>query len=328
MKEINKIFEKKMDNDSFDKLLNELNKLQIKFIVNSIYEKIDFIDILSMYLYTLKNINFDLNKIKDKLQEYILSIFTNKFDKYIYQIKEEINKINDYTYYYIGFKLNRNISYFHLSRKNIKLYLENYGVVYNYTPYILDDDKINFFMINFAKNKDIDLNYILKILLENDEAILSYSIFQNDDMYNIKYFYDRNYTTDNDIINLKKVVKDSYMNGLEHNKIIIYENLIETYINLSTNILYTNIKRISDKNLLIIAEKHINSKNIKLFFPNGINIKNISKIKYELEEILYDKNISAVFYTDIDFYGLQLLKFLEYKYNIKSSKYKLKNKLD
>lgn len=320
MKEINlilKILNKnKLTYLDFLEIMNYLNDVQIDKIVSSDYTKLEYIENLKLLITRIYMSNYNISSYLDSLRKYI----SNILEKEKLDISSEIKKLDKYVYYFISFKFNNKIPYYYLSRKNIKLYLENFGKVYNYVPYILDDDRYDYFLINFAmeKNETFNLEKLLFDLKNSDDVIKSYEYFSSDGLYNIKYLY-KNKIKDEDIIN---DIKTNYMCNCEYKKIKIFESLVESYVEIKDSInLYKNIKEIKDENLLAIYEKHINNKDVKIFLVNGINKENIEKIKREIEIVFFDKNISSIFYKHSDFYGEQFLIYLKNKYNIHSSKY-------
>lgn len=320
MKEINAILKilnkNKLTYLDFLEIMNYLNDVQIDKIVSSDYTKLEYIENLKLLITRIYMSNYNISSYLDSLRKYI----SNILEKEKLDISSEIKKLDKYVYYFISFKFNNKIPYYYLSRKNIKLYLENFGKVYNYVPYILDDDRYDYFLINFAmeKNETYNLDKLLHDLKISDNVIKSYEYFSSDGLYNIKYLY-KNKIKDEDIIN---DIKTNYMCNCEYKKIKVFESLVESYVEIKDVInLYKNIKEIKDENLLAIYEKHINNKDVKIFLVNGINKENIEKIKREIEIVFFDKNISSIFYKHSDFYGEQFLIYLKNKYNIHSSKY-------
>lgn len=320
MKQINSILKilnkNKLTYLDFLELMNNLNDIQIEKIINSDYLKVEYIEDLKLLITRIYMSNYNITNYYEVIKKYVRNIYENKN----LDIIKDIKKLDKYDYYFISFKFNDKEPYYYLSRKNIKLYLENFGKVYNYVPYILDDDRYDYYLINFAmeKNDKYNLESLLLDLKNSDSVINSYDYFLSDGLYNVKYLYKNKIKDEFIIENIKK----SYIKNCEYKKIEVFESLVESYIEVKDGFnLYKNIKEINDENLLAVYEKHINNKDIKIFLVNGINKENIEKIKNEIEIVFFDKNISSIFYKKADFYGKQFLIYLENKYNIKSSQY-------
>lgn len=304
----------------YTKIFDILNEIQAHMIKDSIYGKIQYIDNLKLLLNKIYIKSIDKKIYQEKIFELIDNIIDFEKNEDVLEIIKEFEK---FQYYYIYFKLDSNTPYFYLSRKNIKLYLEHFGKVYNYTPYILDDDRCNFFLINYAVLKEHDIENILKDLKEHDIAITSIDYFLFKNIWNIKYIYDIKFKHDEEIKYIKDKIKNEYITNFEYKKIKIFESLVESYIVVdSEEKLFESIKKIKDNKILLICEKHINNRDIKIFLINGINKDNIEQIKNRIEILFYDKNISTIYYNNSDYLGEQFLKYLYNKYNIISLKYK------
>lgn len=215
----------------------------------------------------------------------------------------------NFNYYYVSFTFFNSDKYYYLSRRNIRLYLNNFGSIYNITPSILDDDYTDFMVFNFALKKEYSIESVLEDLKKSDNVIKSYFFVESNNLFNIKYIFSR-----------KANKEDMNLISKNHEYVDIkfFDNSIDSYLYFE-DAKEESLKAYS-KDLLIVSKKTVDNKHIKLYLPNGIDKKNIKKIKQEIENIYYDKIIESIAYNSADYLGLQFLTYLQTKYNIQLRK--------
>ncbi|WP_068268680.1 hypothetical protein [Caviibacter abscessus] len=311
----------KLENDTFSltnihdiDLLSNIKKIFLNIDRNKFlfFEfKYDLFSVLSKIeqLYSsykdigIKQDNSKIKKIESELIDY-----DKKFSNDLY-IKNK-----DKTYYYIKITLDTSVPYFYLSRKNILNHLREYGKPYNYIPISLDDDSYNYFILDYKVDNSINVQEIFENLKKIDDAIIKYTLFKvnnENNIYNIKFFI-------NEKINEHSCIMINTLNFID---LIHYKDFYDTYVEAKNQIHIINkLLNLKNENINLILLKKISDRESKIFLPNGITKNNITKIKKIIEYILIDKTISEIlYYGNIDFYGLQMLKYLRKRYNTEFS---------
>lgn len=279
---------------------NKLTFYEFKYNLFSVLSKLEL-----LYVSYLK---IGIDNIENESLENELNEFDKSFSD---DLKlRNINKV----YYYIKITLDTNISYFYLSRKNVLLHLKEYGKPYNYTPYELDDDSCNYFIFDYKADKNVNVNEILQNLKQNDDAIIDFSVFQvnsENNIYNIKFFIDDDTNKHSCIL----------LNKLEFIDLLHYSDFYDAYIEAKNRRhIIDKLMKFNAKHVDLILLKKISDREVKVFLPNGLNKNNIEKIKKIFEYILIDKTVTDILYFgNIDFYGLQMLKYLGKRYNTEFS---------
>lgn len=269
----------------------------------NIYSSI--ISLNSIYLMYLEN-NYDK-----------LTIVESRLNDNILKLKSELEKLNkNKEYYYIKIELNKEIKYFYLSRRHILIRFKEYGKAYNYKPLSLDDDRYNYFIMDYKVEKGFDVKSLLEELSKEDEAISNYSIYKienNKNIYNLKIYF-KSYS-ENNIDIIKKIFKDDILLD-----IIEYESVFDIYIYSNNQLEVIKILgNLENENIDLIFSKNINNRETRILAINGLNFYNIERIKKIIAFSLRDKIIVDILYKNtVDFYGKQFLEYIKEKYNIEN----------
>lgn len=311
----------KLENDTFSltnihdiDLLSNIKKIFLIIDRNKslFYEfKYDLFSILSKIEQLYENYKkIGINENDDKIK-----IIENELINYDKKLSSELClKNKNKTYYYIKIMLDTSIPYFYLSRINILNYLRIYGKPYNYIPLSLDDDSYNYFILDYKVDNNVNVQEIFEDLKKNDDAVKEYTLFKintENNIYNIKFFI-------NEKINEHSCIMINNLNFID---LIHYKDFYDTYVEeKNQRHIINKLLDIKDKNISLILLKKISDRESKIFLPNGLMHHNITKIKKIIEYILIDKTISEILYCgNIDFYGLQMLKYLQQRYNTEFS---------
>lgn len=313
--------------NDFNPFISMINRIETDTFYLSILKYIDTLSLLKKVFLIIERdkstyfeYKYDLFSVISKLEEIYICILENKntqkkeeelkvLEKNISRMIYEKNK--DKKYYYIKVELDKSVPYYYLSRKIILLNLLKYGSAYNYTPRSLDDDVYSYLILDYKHDSNIDIDKLFVEMKKNDSAILNYSIYKIDtrkNLYNLKFFIKKD-------INKYSCLLINKFNFLDK---IHYENYYDTYIEVENQrYLLESLFLVDNYEINLVSIKKISEREVKIYLPNGLNENNISEVKDIIKNILIDKNISEIIYTNkLDFKGLQMLEYLNKRYNI------------
>lgn len=313
---LNKIVNE-IENSMF--FIGNLDDIEIIATIKKVFIYIEkYPDQYFSFKYDLFNsfVNFEL-LYKNYLKNNDVSTFKENLKNDIFNLTlslEELNKDKDY--YYIKFNLNTEEPYFYLSRGNILRRLKEYGKAYNYIPLSLDDDKYNYFIVDFKVDRGINVEKLVAEILEEDDGIENYilnKIENNKNIYNIKlYFSTLNYE---DYESIKKIFfGDTLLD------IIQYENMLDVYVYGKNQLdIIKNIILIKNIKIDLILAKNIDNRETRVFAINGIHKDNLERVKKVVLSTLLDKKIVDILYDyKLDFFGRQFLEYLKINNNIEN----------
>ncbi|VWL85828.1 hypothetical protein [Oceanivirga miroungae] len=311
----------------FNPFISMINRIETDTFYLSMLKYIDTLSLLKKIFLIIERdkseyfeYKYDVFNVISKLEEIYNLISENKDtkkqEKELKILEENLSEIiyeknKDKKYFYIKVELDKTVPYYYLSRKIILLNLLKYGSTYNYTPRSLDDDVYSYLILDYKLDSDVDIDNLFKEMKKIDKAILNYSIYKIDSRKNL---YNLNFYIRKDINNYSCLLIDKFK-FLDR---IHYENYYDTYVEAKNQrYLLESLFLVDNFEINLIAIKKISEMEVKIYLPNGLNENNIVDIKNSLKNILIDKNISEIIYTNVlDFKGLQMLEYLNKRYNI------------
>lgn len=315
------------DINNFNLYISMINRIETDTFYLSMLKYIDTLSLLKKVFLIIERdkstyfeYKYDLFNIISRLEEIYENIIQNKNslkkEEELKLLEEKISSIiyektKDKKYYYIKVELDKTVPYYYLSRKIILLNLLKYGSSYNYTPQSLDDDVYSYLILDYKHNSNVDIDKLFEKMKKNDKAILNYNIYKIDsgkNLYNLKFF-------------IKKDVNDYSCLLIDKFKFvdrIHYANYYDTYLEVENQrYLLESLFLVDDIGINLVSIKKINEREVKIYLPNGLNENNIKEIKETIKNIMIDKNISEIIYTNkLDFKGLQMLEYLNKRYNV------------
>lgn len=313
-----------INNGNFTYIIKEINKLENElFYINKLKNIELFLYLKKIFKYIEKYPNnfFEFKYILIEIFTYLDDLYLsyseknkNKIEKnelkislLLEKIKEKyFSLINSKDYYYIKIILDKNVKFYYLSRRLILEKLKEYGKAYNYIPDALDDEKYDFFILDFKTEKKINLFEILNEIKKYDDAILNYNIYEvlkKENIYNLKIYFDKEIPK----IENKKIID-----------IIEYEKMLDIYINARNQLeIIKFIKSIKNENIDLILYKNINNRETRIFITNDLIKDNLTRIDNIILEVIKDKQINDIILLyKYDFLGMQYLEYLKKKFNI------------